>query len=135
MALAAMLMLERDAITKGMARLHPRHFRFKHHRWVFEAIQRLERRRQMDARFSEILRSIDPVAVWGEMDAAGHGNGDGWECCPIKYVLYLPTTCPSALNIDYYIDRVIELDPSHLYSLALQVLEPQVLAGRFPTCL
>jgi replicative DNA helicase len=73
----------------------------------------------LDARFSEILRSIDAVAVWGEMDAHGHGRGEDWKCCPLKYVMYLPTTCPSALNIDYYIDRVIEFSKRrHLWELA-----------------
>ena len=106
-AIGAMLMLNTDATTRGMALLDANHFHRPLHKTIMRAIRRIVDRRRDDAYVARILRVIDIVFVQEELRVMGEmktaDDGDKW----FLYLHHCIDQCPSAANIDAYISVVI----------------------------
>jgi hypothetical protein len=101
-ALGAMLMLYEEAVTRGMQRLARDVFYQRRHRCIFVAIRLLMQQRQMQT--SPIV-SIDHVLVAEKLRRGGYLESIGGA----GYLTSLIDGCPSAANIDAYIEPLIEL--------------------------
>lgn len=106
-AIGAMLMLCDGSVTKGVRALHVKHFSVPDNATVFDAISKVERRRQMQPEGT--LKHLDIISVSEQLRAMGRlqtVEKDGG--IPYAYLRACVDLCPSAENIDYYIGVVIE---------------------------
>jgi len=110
-----MLMLDDEAVTKGMRQLHAQHFAREQHRRIFGAICIVERRRQMGQ--DPGLQSLDAIVVAEELRRVEVRIPD-WQKVRLGYLMDLVSACPCSANIDAYISRVIEESKArHLFYL------------------
>ena len=120
-ALGAMLMLDDEAVSKGMRGLHARHFARPAHRRVFGAICMVEERRRLG--LEPGLQTLDLISVAEQLHAVKEGFDALDKAGGIGYLTELVAACPCSANIDFYIKRMIEESRArHIYYLGHQLV-------------